>query len=281
MGLGPAIHPRPPSDPALSDLLAEVGRVELRDRGEDPLHELARGRVLQGLGDRVKLHAGLAKGGTDRGVVLQVPGEAIELVHHQAVDARVLGETRQHRLELRPVGSPGRPPVARLPSPSKICSRRTSGSPRLLLFSRSILRGRSPQSVPIRSPIGFPPVPARARRGGRPKDAFVEGENVEPMGTQWEPIGECRGAIAEGGPQRRLRPASVEPQTEPILSHGMSGCRIRAVGARHRAFAVPGRIHRVHPIAPTAGVRCASSEPRPPAPSGRRALGLRQARPLS
>jgi hypothetical protein len=136
-------------------------------------------------------------------------------------------------------------------------------------------RGRScgvgvPNQSPFAPPSGSrpcPPVPG----GGAARKTPLWRKNVEPMGTQWEPIGECRGAIAEGGPQRRLRPASVEPQTEPILSHGMSGCRIRAVGARHRAFAVPGRIHRVHPIAPTAGVRCASSEPRPPAPSGRRA----------
>ena len=33
----------------------------------------------------------------------------------------------------------------------------TSGSPRLLLFSRSILRGRSPQSLPTRSPSGSRP----------------------------------------------------------------------------------------------------------------------------
>jgi len=31
---------------ALADLLSQVGRVELGDRGKDPLHELARGRVL-------------------------------------------------------------------------------------------------------------------------------------------------------------------------------------------------------------------------------------------
>jgi hypothetical protein len=71
---------------ALSNLLTEVGRVELGDRGEDPLHELSRGRVLQALRDRVKLHACLTERGADRGVVLEVPGEPIELVDHQAVD---------------------------------------------------------------------------------------------------------------------------------------------------------------------------------------------------
>jgi hypothetical protein len=35
-------------------------------------------------------------------VVLEVPGEAIELVDYQAVDARILGQAGEHRLELRP-----------------------------------------------------------------------------------------------------------------------------------------------------------------------------------
>jgi hypothetical protein len=93
---------------ALADFLAEVGRVELGDRGEDALHELAGGRVLQGFGDRVQLHACLPKRGANCCVVLEVPGQPIELVDHKAVDAGVLGQTCQHRLELRPDGGPGR-----------------------------------------------------------------------------------------------------------------------------------------------------------------------------
>jgi hypothetical protein len=56
----------------------------------------------------VRLDAGLAEHGTDRGVVLKVPGEAIELVDHEGVYRRVLGETGEHRLELRSVGGAGR-----------------------------------------------------------------------------------------------------------------------------------------------------------------------------
>lgn len=96
---------------ALADLLAEVGRVELRDRGEDPLHQLPGCRVLQALGDRVQPHAGLPERGPNRGVVLEVPGEAIELVDHEAVDAGVLPEARQHGLELWPVGGTSRLPA--------------------------------------------------------------------------------------------------------------------------------------------------------------------------
>jgi hypothetical protein len=54
----------------------------------------------------MQLHAGLPKPGADGGVVLKVTGDPIELVDHEAVDARVLGQAGQHGLELRPVGGP-------------------------------------------------------------------------------------------------------------------------------------------------------------------------------
>jgi hypothetical protein len=55
----------------------------------------------------VQLHSGLAERGPDRGVVLEIPGQPVELVDHEAVDARVLGQTGKHGLELRPVGGAG------------------------------------------------------------------------------------------------------------------------------------------------------------------------------
>jgi len=39
-------------------------------------------------------------------VVLEVPGKPVELVDHEEVDARILSEPGEHRLELRPVDAP-------------------------------------------------------------------------------------------------------------------------------------------------------------------------------
>jgi len=44
-------------------------------------------------------------------MVLEVPGEAIELVDHQAVDAGVLPQARKHGLELWPDGGASRLPT--------------------------------------------------------------------------------------------------------------------------------------------------------------------------
>jgi len=56
----------------------------------------------------VKLDAGLSQRGPDGGVVLEVAGEAIELVDHETVDAWILGKAGEHGLELGSVGGAGR-----------------------------------------------------------------------------------------------------------------------------------------------------------------------------
>lgn len=88
--------------------------------------------------------------------------------------------------------------------------------------------------------------------------------------SRWELSGNrSRTPVAAAGEwePRSVEAASVEPQTEPGNERLPDPChRSQASGARRC-----GRIHRVHPIPPTAGIRGMSSEPRPPAPSGRSA----------
>jgi hypothetical protein len=85
--------------------------------------------------------------------------------------------------------------------------RRTSGSPRLLLLSRPILRGASPHSLPIESP---------PRAWSQREAAFVEGEKT------WSP-GKTEGDRVETDvPMARITPQSLE----------MAGTRVEALGGR-------------------------------------------------
>lgn len=71
------------------------------------------------------------------------------------------------------------------------CSRRTSGSPRLLLFSKPILRGGSSQSVPIHSPSSSRPWLANGEPSERrlPRRGRKGGPHGNSVGTDREPIG--------------------------------------------------------------------------------------------
>jgi hypothetical protein len=65
---------------------------------------------------------------------------------------------------------------------------------------------------------------------------------VDPMGTQLEPIEDSCGSSGGVVTPEALRPLRLSPKLSPRLSprlgQGMSGYRIRAVGARHRVLAV-------------------------------------------
>jgi hypothetical protein len=112
-----------------------------------------------------------------------------------------------------PLGSPSRSPVANLPWPSGTCSLRTSGSPRLLLLSRPILRGPSPQSVPIHSPSSSRPC---LGEGEPPEKRPSWGEKAW---SRWELSGNRSGTAVAGPGRSRQRKSCdathIEPQTEP------------------------------------------------------------------
>jgi hypothetical protein len=65
----------------------------------------------------------------------------------------------------------------------------------------SILRGGSSRSVPVRSPSGSRPCLADGQPGK--KDGIRGGGNVEPLGTQWEPIEDSCGSSGGVGTQKR------------------------------------------------------------------------------
>lgn len=140
--------------------------------------------------------------------------------------------------------------MANLPSPSETCSRRASGSPRLLLFSGSILRGRSSQSLPIHSPSSSRPcleegesqerrLPWRGRKrgagrnsvgtavattGSAPGGAWSKREDASVPGTRWRLAG------------RWFSPRAWPPSSPMIASHMRSP---RVMGSSGPVFSWP------------------------------------------
>jgi hypothetical protein len=100
---------------ALSDLGGEVGRVELSHKGVDALHELPGGGLLDVLGNRDELTSVLSERRPDGYVVLDVPGQTVDLVDDHGTDV-AFGDPRQHGPEHGAVGASRRlPGVGELP----------------------------------------------------------------------------------------------------------------------------------------------------------------------
>lgn len=92
---------------SLLGLGGQVGRVELRVRGEDRSHVLAERRVVDRLGDRDELRTGPADGKRDLDVIGQVARQPVDLVDDHVADL-VLGDEGEQTLEFGPVGRAGR-----------------------------------------------------------------------------------------------------------------------------------------------------------------------------
>ncbi|MEP9385222.1 hypothetical protein ABLE53_22855 [Nocardioides sp. KR10-350] len=91
---------------ALDDLLGEVLAVELGHRTEDPVNQLALGRLVDVLGNGDESGAGLADGEVDGDVVVPVAREPVELVNDDVLDP-VGADMAEHLLQLGAVGGLG------------------------------------------------------------------------------------------------------------------------------------------------------------------------------
>ncbi|HEV7942665.1 MAG TPA: hypothetical protein VGP17_07685 [Solirubrobacteraceae bacterium] len=94
-------------DQSLPRLGGEVGRIELRVSGNDRVHEPAKRRVVDVLGDRHKFDAGALQGVADRGVVVAVAGEPVDFVNDHIVQVAAGRDAIHQRAELWPVGGLG------------------------------------------------------------------------------------------------------------------------------------------------------------------------------
>ena len=92
---------------ALLHLSGKVGGVELRHQRVDALDQAAGGGLLELLLDRDEHHVAAAQRRADGDVVLDVAGQAIDLVDHDRVDVALLDDARQHGLQLGTVSAAG------------------------------------------------------------------------------------------------------------------------------------------------------------------------------
>ncbi|MDA8315695.1 MAG: hypothetical protein M0010_11055 [Actinomycetota bacterium] len=93
---------------ALSDLVRQVGRVELGHEGVDALDQPSRGGLVEVLGHRHERNAAPAQECPNGDMILHVPCQPVDLVDDDRLDVALLADPRQHRSQLRPVGRPRR-----------------------------------------------------------------------------------------------------------------------------------------------------------------------------
>jgi len=91
----------------LFDLFAQIGRIPLRDGGDDVLQEMADGIVVEGLRDRDQFDTLLLQNGLDGGIIDQVSGQPVDFVHDHRIDVLVFLAVGNQPLQLGPVGGLG------------------------------------------------------------------------------------------------------------------------------------------------------------------------------